>query len=70
MKKTALIAAAFSTSLVAAAGTLAAQETIKIGGIAPLSPPGGVQTGESLRDGRIRRSPSRHPIDRPTTSQI
>ncbi len=26
-------------------------ETIKIGGIAPLSPPGGVQTGESLRDG-------------------
>lgn len=38
-------------SLAAAAGTLAAQETIKIGGIAPLSPPGGVQTGESLRDG-------------------
>jgi len=34
------------------AGTSAfAQETIKIGGIAPLSPPGGVQTGESLRDG-------------------
>lgn len=31
----------------------AAQETIKIGGIAPLSPPGGVQTGESLRDGMI-----------------
>ncbi|MFQ5785095.1 MAG: ABC transporter substrate-binding protein, partial [Alphaproteobacteria bacterium] len=28
-----------------------AAETIKIGGIAPLSPPGGVQTGESLRDG-------------------
>lgn len=30
-----------------------AAETIKIGGIAPLSPPGGVQTGESLRDGMI-----------------
>lgn len=30
-----------------------AQDTIKIGGIAPLSPPGGVQTGESLRDGMI-----------------
>lgn len=28
-----------------------AQETIKIGGIAPLSPPGGVQSGESMRDG-------------------
>ncbi len=53
MKKTALMAAALSTSLVAAAGTLAAQETIKIGGIAPLSPPGGVQTGESLRDGMV-----------------
>ncbi|RMD63272.1 MAG: hypothetical protein D6826_05370 [Alphaproteobacteria bacterium] len=26
-------------------------DAIKIGGIAPLSPPGGVQTGESLRDG-------------------
>lgn len=36
------------------AGTTAwAQETIKIGGLAPLSPPGGVQTGESLRDGMI-----------------
>jgi branched-chain amino acid transport system substrate-binding protein len=35
-------------------GTAAtAQETIKIGGLAPLSPPGGVQTGESLRDGMI-----------------
>ncbi len=32
-------------------GAASAQETIKIGGIAPLSPPGGVQTGESLRDG-------------------
>lgn len=29
----------------------AAQDSIKIGGLAPLSPPGGVQTGESLRDG-------------------
>ena len=33
-------------------GAASAAETIKIGGIAPLSPPGGVQTGESLRDGR------------------
>ncbi len=32
-------------------GIADAAETIKIGGIAPLSPPGGVQTGESLRDG-------------------
>jgi branched-chain amino acid transport system substrate-binding protein len=32
-------------------GAASAAETIKIGGIAPLSPPGGVQTGESLRDG-------------------
>jgi len=53
MNKTALFAAAFSASLIAAAGTLAAQDTIKIGGIAPLSPPGGVQTGESLRDGMV-----------------
>jgi len=30
-----------------------AADTIKLGGIAPLSPPGGVQTGESLRDGMI-----------------
>lgn len=29
----------------------AAEDTIKIGGLAPLSPPGGVQSGESLRDG-------------------
>ena len=35
----------------ALAGPAFAQETIKIGGLAPLSPPGGVQTGESLRDG-------------------
>lgn len=32
-------------------GIAKAANTIKIGGIAPLSPPGGVQTGESLRDG-------------------
>jgi branched-chain amino acid transport system substrate-binding protein len=32
-------------------GTAQAADSIKIGGIAPLSPPGGVQTGESLRDG-------------------
>lgn len=32
-------------------GIAKAADTIKIGGIAPLSPPGGVQTGESLRDG-------------------
>lgn len=32
-------------------GAANAQEPIKIGGLAPLSPPGGVQTGESLRDG-------------------
>ncbi len=53
MKNTAIFAAAFSASLIAAAGTLAAQDTIKIGGLAPLSPPGGVQTGESLRDGMV-----------------
>jgi branched-chain amino acid transport system substrate-binding protein len=45
------------TLLAAAAGALlhcaaaSAADPIKIGGIAPLSPPGGVQTGESLRDG-------------------
>ncbi|MGH6906097.1 MAG: ABC transporter substrate-binding protein, partial [Geminicoccaceae bacterium] len=45
------------TLLAAAAGVLlpcaaaSAADPIKIGGIAPLSPPGGVQTGESLRDG-------------------
>jgi branched-chain amino acid transport system substrate-binding protein len=45
------------TLLAAAAGLLlpcaaaSAADPIKIGGIAPLSPPGGVQTGESLRDG-------------------
>jgi len=39
-----------AAALIPVAGVAAAQ-TIKIGGIAPLSPPGGVQTGESLRDG-------------------
>jgi branched-chain amino acid transport system substrate-binding protein len=45
------------TLLAAAAGVLlpyaaaSAADPIKIGGLAPLSPPGGVQTGESLRDG-------------------
>jgi branched-chain amino acid transport system substrate-binding protein len=40
-------------SLVSSLGSVSAQDTIKIGGIAPLSPPGGVQTGVSLRDGMI-----------------
>ncbi|HSH27685.1 MAG TPA: ABC transporter substrate-binding protein, partial [Wenzhouxiangella sp.] len=44
-------ALAATMALVSSVGTVHAQETIKIGGIAPLSPPGGVQTGESLRDG-------------------
>ncbi len=39
--------------LVSSLGSVSAQGTIKIGGIAPLSPPGGVQTGVSLRDGMI-----------------
>jgi branched-chain amino acid transport system substrate-binding protein len=39
--------------LVSSLGSANAQDTIKIGGIAPLSPPGGVQTGVSLRDGMI-----------------
>jgi branched-chain amino acid transport system substrate-binding protein len=43
------IAAAAMVGL--AAVTAWSAETVKIGGIAPLSPPGGVQTGESLRDG-------------------
>lgn len=44
--------AALAAVAVLLAGTASsAQETIKIGGVAPLSPPGGVQTGESLRDG-------------------
>lgn len=45
----------FASVLIAAmaigVGPALAQDTVKIGGIAPLSPPGGVQTGESLRDG-------------------
>lgn len=51
MKTKTLLAASLAASLAAAAGPAAAQDTIKFGGIAPLSPPGGVQTGESLRDG-------------------
>ena len=46
-------ATAASVALAAVLASAQAQETIKIGGIAPLSPPGGVQTGESLRDGMI-----------------
>lgn len=43
-----------TTVAILLAGTAGfAQDTIKIGGVAPLSPPGGVQTGESLRDGMI-----------------
>lgn len=42
--------AALMASFMAYGGSAYA-DTIKIGGIAPLSPPGGVQTGESLRDG-------------------
>ncbi|MEO3429902.1 ABC transporter substrate-binding protein [Pelagibius sp. CAU 1746] len=49
MKRSWLTSAALVAALAAAPAV--AQETIKIGGIAPLSPPGGVQTGESLRDG-------------------
>ncbi|MCB9946992.1 MAG: ABC transporter substrate-binding protein [Rhodospirillaceae bacterium] len=40
-------------ALMAFAAPAPAQEPIRIGGIAPLSPPGGVQSGESLRDGMI-----------------
>ena len=48
----------FSASALAGAALMAATtgnaaDTLKIGGIAPLSPPGGVQTGESLRDGML-----------------
>jgi branched-chain amino acid transport system substrate-binding protein len=39
------------SSLMLMGGAVMAADPIKIGGIAPLSPPGGVQTGESLRDG-------------------
>src|SRR5690606_17929757 len=48
-----LFAAALAAAFGWAAGGAEAQDAIKIGGIAPLSPPGGVQTGESLRDGMI-----------------
>ncbi len=46
----ALLAALIAITLT---GRAEADEAIKVGGIAPLSPPGGVQTGESLRDGMI-----------------
>ncbi len=46
-----IIKAAIVAGLMIIAGSAFAAETIKIGGIAPLTPPGGVQTGESLRDG-------------------
>jgi branched-chain amino acid transport system substrate-binding protein len=39
--------------IVLSLGSVSGQDTIKIGGISPLSPPGGVQTGVSLRDGMI-----------------
>jgi branched-chain amino acid transport system substrate-binding protein len=42
---------AVTASLALPGGGALAADPIKIGGIAPLSPPGGVQTGESLRDG-------------------
>ncbi|MEQ8357623.1 MAG: ABC transporter substrate-binding protein [Kiloniellaceae bacterium] len=51
MKSTWLSSLAVAALLAAAPAS--AQETIKIGGLAPLSPPGGVQTGESLRDGML-----------------
>jgi branched-chain amino acid transport system substrate-binding protein len=48
IRRTLLAAAAVALLYVAPAS---AADPIKIGGIAPFSPPGGVQTGESLRDG-------------------
>lgn len=45
------IKAAVLAGMMTIAGSAYAAETIKIGGIAPLTPPGGVPTGESLRDG-------------------
>jgi branched-chain amino acid transport system substrate-binding protein len=47
------VLAAAAAAALGGAGGADAQETIRIGGIAPLSPPGGVQTGESLRDGMM-----------------
>lgn len=45
MKKTALMGAAFTASLFAAAGSLAAQDTIKIGAIPQLLPFCGLNMG-------------------------
>lgn len=45
--------ATLTAALMIIAGSAFAADTIKIGGIAPLTPPGGVQTGESLRDGML-----------------
>ncbi len=54
MSRTAKLATALATASLVSFGALSAQaDSIKIGGIAPLTPPGGVQTGESLRDGMI-----------------
>ncbi|WP_170984346.1 ABC transporter substrate-binding protein [Rhodoligotrophos defluvii] len=53
MKKLSKLCAVAAIALFAGTAVGWSQETIKIGGIAPLSPPGGVQTGESLRDGMI-----------------
>ena len=49
--RTVLSAALAVAGLTLAAVSGQAAETIKIGGIVPLTPPGGVQTGESMRDG-------------------
>lgn len=53
MRTSSLAAAAVAVALLLTAGSTGglAAEAIKIGGIVPLSPPGGVQTGESMRDG-------------------
>ena len=49
--KTIRLTTAAAIAALTVLGPAVAQETIKIGGIAPLSPPGGVQSGESMRDG-------------------
>ncbi|HEY8368082.1 MAG TPA: ABC transporter substrate-binding protein [Thermodesulfobacteriota bacterium] len=47
------VVAALLAASCLAPGTASAQDVIKIGGLAPLSPPGGVETGQSLRDGMM-----------------